>query len=125
MPEEEDDESPKLTYEETWTKYKWLIDDIKLAKSNHESRRAKISTVVKVQDESEAAMEVLRNTTRTKLSLTAPKYSNFEVLKRSSSLGGLYHPRPGSSAGKLAILQRQERNNVALQSILDKNRGKD
>ena len=62
-------------------------------------------------------MEILRNTTRSKLSLTAPKYSNFEVLKRSSSLGGLYHPRPGSSAGKLAILQRQERNNVAFKQV--------
>ena len=70
-----------------------------------------------VSDGDESEMNVHRNTARAKLALSAPKYSNFETLKRSTSLGGLYHPKPGSKGGKLAILQRNERDNVAFKQV--------
>ena len=80
-------------------------------------RKANISRQLHVDNGDESEAEIHRNTVRAKLALVAPKYSNFETLKRSTSLGGLYHPKPGSKAGKLAILQRNERDNVAFNQV--------
>ncbi|GMH92886.1 hypothetical protein TL16_g12480 [Triparma laevis f. inornata] len=108
----------KPTFEETWERYAWLSQDIKKEKAAHERRRAK----VKVQEgednlESYSEQQVRKNIIRAKLSLTTPKYGNLEGLKRSSSLGGLFYPKPGSQAGALEILQRKETAQVAFKQV--------
>ncbi|GMH97884.1 hypothetical protein TrST_g11263 [Triparma strigata] len=109
----------KPTFEETWERYAWLSQDIKKEKAAHERRRAK----VKSRDEEEESFEsyseqqARKNIIRAKLSLTTPKYSNLEGLKRSSSLGGIFHPKPGSQAGALEILQRAETGQVAFKQV--------
>ena len=133
----------KPTFEETWERYAWLSQDIKKEKAAHERRRAKVKSrdeeevrankevpahragmvltkllVISQESlESYSEQQARKNIIRAKLSLTTPKYSNLEGLKRSSSLGGIFHPKPGSQAGALEILQRAETGQVAFKQV--------
>ncbi len=106
-------------FEETWARYSWLSADIKKHRRMHERAKAGIKGTEEDNGVKDDADERRRNRaiTRAKLAMTRPRYSHFEELKRSSSLGGLYHPRAGSSAGRLKLLQARERDKVAFSAV--------
>ncbi|GMI37256.1 hypothetical protein TeGR_g13174, partial [Tetraparma gracilis] len=107
------------TFEQTWEKYSWLTADIRSHRAQHEARRAGIkSAASSAESDQTEAGRAARSNHRAKLSVTRPAYGNLENLKRSSSLGGLFFPRPGSAAGKLAIMQGRERGRVAFKAVM-------
>jgi hypothetical protein len=115
---------PAASFESVWSKYAWLTSDIRAHRALHEARRAGIKSghhghdVALGGEFSEAEVSRIRREAKAKLSVTQPKYSNFEGLKRSCSLVGLYDPKAGSREGRVRLMRDKERDAVAFSGVM-------